>query len=573
VAVNYTDLFEDIGEFLEPMNVLYAYATSTPWQQGGGYEAEITAQLQSNGRYDTLSGVTAMYDGLRDTFVAGIEQHAAFIDSRLVHRTTILEELPVTGDALPDVLAAIYRDMLANSQSINASVVSLTGFTRLRSPESTSDGILLVTKVLDGVTDPGSGQAANPYYAGIDSELARPSEEMYWTCTADSESDGVDEGAEQFEWIGQVANNGPYDWRTEGSGSGPTITVANDISILENGEFEDFTTANTPDDWTIIAGVAGTTIFKDVTAANVQRGGASLKLLGNGSTAHDIAQLVAEDIEPLRMYLVAAWIKSDLAAGETGALTIQFTGTNYSTVTETVEVQTVQISGTPTGGDYTLSINSPNIEQQTTAAIAHNATAATVQAALRLLKGLESVVCANTAGSPPDQTYSVTFHGVPGNVAQLTSTSSMTGGTPVITHATTTPGVAGERIQLPVAALAARAWGLCHFFWVAPAEIPDDLEIEIKVTGNLTNAKSIWIDGLVCAPVDYFGGIGSIIVAGASCTVATGSYKPFLRGDRFKLTASNVEGVFQSLFRRRYGVQMPSNNAAGETIADSLASD
>lgn len=575
MAVSYSVVFEDIGEILQAINSMRdGTVASGVWAMGGAFQANILATLEANGMQAVSSGVPEMFDQIRDTQIGIVDTLAAKIDQRLTHRTSMLEELPVTSEDTATVVQAVIRDMTANAQAVNASTVSITGFTRSRGQGSASDGILLTTKVLDGVTDPGNGFPANRYYAEIDSELAQPSEEMWWTCLADSETDGLDEGAEQFEWIGQIAGNGGFDWRTQGSGSGPTITVANNTSILDNGEFEDFTTANTPDDWTISVGVAGTTIFKDVTAANVKRGGASLKFLGNGSTAHKITQSIVDDVEPLRMYLCAAWIASDLAAGETGALTIQCTGTGFTTATETVEVQTFQISGTPAGGTFTLTVSSPNIETQTTAAIAFDATAAVIQAALRLLKGLGSVVVANTAGSPPDQTVSITFHGCQGNVSILSSTSSLTGGTPVLTHGTTTQGVAGERIQLPVTALAAMAYGLRYFFIVTPADIPADFALEVKMTGSVTNAKSVWIDGLVFSPVDYFGGIGSVIVAGAANTLATGTYAPFLRGDRFKLTVSNDEaGLFQTLFRKRYGVQLPSNNAGGESIADALATD
>lgn len=102
------------------------------------------------------------------------------------------------------------------------------------------------------------------------------------------------------------------------------------------------------------------------------------------------------------------------------------------------EVQTVTISGAPTGGTFTLTFNGA-----TTADIAHNATGATVQAALEALStiGSGNVTVSGAGGGP----YTVTFVGTLGgqNVPEMTATGSFTGGTsPSIAVATTTEGVA-----------------------------------------------------------------------------------------------------------------------------------
>jgi len=103
------------------------------------------------------------------------------------------------------------------------------------------------------------------------------------------------------------------------------------------------------------------------------------------------------------------------------------------------EKQTVTIGGTPTGGTFTLTFNS-----QTTAAIAYNASAATVEAALELLStiGQGNVQVTGSAGGP----YTVEFVGALAgqNVAALTiDITSLTGGTPTGQIATATAGVSG----------------------------------------------------------------------------------------------------------------------------------
>lgn len=103
----------------------------------------------------------------------------------------------------------------------------------------------------------------------------------------------------------------------------------------------------------------------------------------------------------------------------------------------TNEVQLATITGGPTGGTFTLSF-----EGSTTAAIAFNATAATVRAALEALPAVSpgDVTVTGSAGGP----YTVTFlNNLAGtDVATMTASgASLTGGTaPGVTITTPTPG-------------------------------------------------------------------------------------------------------------------------------------
>lgn len=104
----------------------------------------------------------------------------------------------------------------------------------------------------------------------------------------------------------------------------------------------------------------------------------------------------------------------------------------------TAEVQTLSTTGTPTGGTFTLSYNG-----QTTAGIAFNAAAATVQTALRLLPGLTGTVITAGGGALPTPvtlTFSGTLLGP--QPAIVANGAALTGGTtPTAAVARTTPGV------------------------------------------------------------------------------------------------------------------------------------
>lgn len=123
--------------------------------------------------------------------------------------------------------------------------------------------------------------------------------------------------------------------------------------------------------------------------------------------------------------------------GETPNITLDislFTAANAN------EVQTIAISGSPTGGTFTVTYAG-----QTTAGIAYNASASAVQTALAALStiGAGNVSVSGSNGGP----YTVTFTGSLGskNIAAMTaSAAGLTGGTPSIAMATTTGGATGH---------------------------------------------------------------------------------------------------------------------------------
>ena len=102
------------------------------------------------------------------------------------------------------------------------------------------------------------------------------------------------------------------------------------------------------------------------------------------------------------------------------------------------EVQRITITGTPTGGSFTLTY-----EGQTTGSIAYNASAANVQAALEAIPALTgNVTC--SGGALPGSYVVVTFNNALGglNVSMLVANASLTGGTsPAIAVTETTAGV------------------------------------------------------------------------------------------------------------------------------------
>jgi hypothetical protein len=107
----------------------------------------------------------------------------------------------------------------------------------------------------------------------------------------------------------------------------------------------------------------------------------------------------------------------------------------------TDEIQTVTITGTPTGGTFTLTFLG-----STTAGIAYNAAATAVEDALEALSTIGNGNVRVTGGPGPGTPYSVTFINQLGHAnqpAMTASGASLTGGTtPAVAVTTPTPGSA-----------------------------------------------------------------------------------------------------------------------------------
>lgn len=130
----------------------------------------------------------------------------------------------------------------------------------------------------------------------------------------------------------------------------------------------------------------------------------------------------------------------------------------------TQEVQTVTITGTPTGGTFTLTYAG-----QTTAGIAYNAAAAAVLAALEALSNIAPGDVVVGGGPGPGTPWTVTFAAALGNVAQMTADGTgLTGGvTPAVAVTTTTPGLSALNIgyKAPLVGVNAHPNGISLELW------------------------------------------------------------------------------------------------------------
>lgn len=147
-------------------------------------------------------------------------------------------------------------------------------------------------------------------------------------------------------------------------------------------------------------------------------------------------------------------------AGSNANVIATYSGTN--------EVQRITITGTPTGGTFTLTFLG-----NTTGGIAFNASAAAVGAALEALPNVDPGDVTATGGAFPGAAVDVTFTGQYAgiNVAQMTaSAAGLTGGTPAIAVTTITGGGTGTGAgQTGLTDLYAVRFGMDGFHGVAVA--------------------------------------------------------------------------------------------------------
>ncbi len=314
MAVDYTDLFTEIGKCIEKLNSYQTMAGTTfPADRD-----EIASTFD-----DFLAGTSklqGLYDAGQRALVSLRTGLANIATLRLQDRETVLNELALISPSMNELLRALYTKMTADSQTLLASVVTLG--TPTAAGTNVGNGKVYVDKLLDGVTAPGRDCISHLGYAGVNSQLCVPSETMTLECIRDSEIDGATEGQEGWSLKGGP-NYSKLSWETEGSGNGPGVTTFNREAILLNKDFENWT-SNTPQNWTISSGSAGVT----VDSSTKYRGSKSLKFTGNAALTLSMSQAISR-MQAKKKYLVSVAVKAS-SVPAAGALSIKFTGTGYT---------------------------------------------------------------------------------------------------------------------------------------------------------------------------------------------------------------------------------------------------
>jgi hypothetical protein len=223
--------------------------------------------------------------------------------------------------------------------------------------------------------------------------------------------------------------------------------------------------------------------------------------------------------------------------GQSGGVVAPTNATTALTTTVTNEVQTVTITGTPTGGTFTLTFRG-----QTTSAIAYNATSSTVVTALEALSTIGAGNVTATGGAFPGTAVVVTFTGTLAgqNVPLMTASGTgLTGGTnPAVSVAETTAGASGWQsaglisedgaaIDVKESAKEVRSFGL----QVPIRKIVTSSDITIKCTMQETNKVTTAIYRRLP--------LNSVTVTGGAFSVTEGVF----RAERYAMCIDAVDGL------------------------------
>jgi len=221
---------------------------------------------------------------------------------------------PLTSKDINTALTALIAQMKTDTQTVNKPTQTTTVTT---AAGNTGNGVVAASNT-------------NPMGNQLDYMLA---DSVSITCSSDSTGSAT-AGQEPFTVLGQTAEADLLFWDYPlGSGANTSISAINaavgqGANILNNSSFDTATVANTPDNWTIAVGTAGTSIF-DETSSFITTG-KQLRFHGNSNELTEIYQKfnqssggTSSNLAQRTVYCLNGWFKTPVAC--TGTLIIELT--------------------------------------------------------------------------------------------------------------------------------------------------------------------------------------------------------------------------------------------------------
>lgn len=224
-------------------------------------------------------------------------------------------------------------------------------------------------------TGNGNGIINASVYRPLDGKMLENSfsENVLFTCSADSYSGGTSEGNEAFDVTG-VGSEGDYfqfDWPL-GSNASTVISAidgdsdATNGNLLTNSGFANWT-SNVPDNFSLVVGAAGTNIARN--GGIVYSSGYSAAFIGDGATLTEITQEFGSDtvstLDPQTQYSFNLFAIGPATPPATGVLEISLVDDGGNVIADeagTNNLFTIDLTTLPvTWTSYTGSFRTPAI--------------------------------------------------------------------------------------------------------------------------------------------------------------------------------------------------------------------
>lgn len=295
MAIDYSKLFQSIGPFIKNVNDLETLNLALNARQSA-----IETELVTHGAY-----YTRFADGLSNYTEQAEQNNLGLINENIARVVTILQDdelvfkqLPISTSDLATLLPALYKDMVTNAQSINASVFVVDTSSSKTYTHANAGDVHVVAK-LDGANPPLSGGYVNAHWNNATSELVVPGL-VRIVCT----NDDVD-GREQWTIFGQLQDI-PFGKDTESPQGIFTFVSATGETSLSNGSFDIWSGVN-PTGWDITFTGTGD---KSQETTVVLRSGSALKLTNVTANPTYVKQQVGGlTIGQRYLASVAAWVE------------------------------------------------------------------------------------------------------------------------------------------------------------------------------------------------------------------------------------------------------------------------
>lgn len=322
------------GGILNALNTARNAATLDPYINNIHNQYLATLQFLADDIYNQEDAFRSSQDDFL-TYINAIASNTV-IDMAVIDQN-------INPADIDTAMALLIVQLVANAQTVEKPVVSATA---TAGSSNTGNGVAVVS-------------VKNGY--GVQKDYIYD-ENIIVLCSSDSHTGGATAGSEPFSITGEAAldNMLSYLWPT-GSGAESTVDATdgeldNDGNVQTNSSFEDFT-ANLPDQWTLIAGVAGTTILNGG-SGQAFVGTGCLAFVGDSASFPTIDQLYDDAgvgtegaLLPNTLYAVNVWVKASVvpAAGVVKIRLVNSAGTVITDDAGGSNDMTITVSGITTG--------------------------------------------------------------------------------------------------------------------------------------------------------------------------------------------------------------------------------